>query len=471
MEQMKFRAIYHILAIFLFVLLVSSCNDNLDSVGFTVQPGGDRLKVELDTLELQSKTVLIDSIYSKTKYPILGEYTDPIFGSVKSEYIGEFYYPETSGFKEGAIIDSVKVQVAYTTMMGDSLSPMSLSVYELDKSLKDANRYSDIDPADYVDLSSAPIGKKAFTGKNSTYRTESYTASDYSTVSYTVYEINVDLPNSLGEKFLNEYNKENHGKLTDPDSFRDFFPGLYFTTDFGKSTMIGVDLTTLKMHYHYTDPKGSSTNQDTVRVDSLNLYISADVTQINRFEHQLDESFLDEYNQYTYLKSPAGLMTEIFFPFSEMGDKLKSQALNLANLTVYAVPEEDEISELVKLNPPKYLLLIHRDSLNGFFEKKNLPDDVTSFLSSEFDSSNYSYKFGNISAMVNHYNELSDGEGFDLNYYLVPVNVTFATSTDYYGNTTTTTTPTAVSNQTWPTAVKLDKRQGSLKLDMIFSNF
>jgi hypothetical protein len=456
MKRMKLKSLYTIFVIAFAV----ACNETLDQIGLTVQPDDDRLKIEIDTLGLQARTIQTDSVFSKIQYPVLGEYTDPIFGSIKSEYIGEFYFPEGGGFLDNvAGIDSVRVQLAYTTIMGDSLSPMGLSVYRVNKSLKGISNYSDVDPSNYADMS-APLGAQVFTGKNSTYRMET---SGSSTIK--VYEINVMLPNAIGESFLAEYQKENHGKLVNVDTFREFFPGLYFTTTFGKSTILNVSLTSLLVHYRYNDIKGSSTGQDTIRPSALRLNITPEVTQINHISNKNDQ-LLPPSNEYTYVKSPAGVMTEITFPFSVINNKLKAQALNLANLTMYALPEPHE-ETLVKLAPPSHLLLINKDSLNGFFEKKRLTDNVTSFLSSGFNSSTYSYQFGNISTMANHYNQINEGKPFDLVYYLVPVDATFAT--DQYGNQTTT--PISISNRLWPSAVKLDKREKSLKLDLIFSNF
>lgn len=461
---MKFKSLSSVFVIIFIALFAVSCNDTLDGLGFTVQPPNDRREIGLDTLLLQAKTLQVDSIYSKIQYPVLGEYTDPVFGNIKSEYIGEFYFPEGAGFLEEAAIDSVRVQLAYTTMMGDSLSPMGLSVYEVTKSLKGMKNYSHIDPKEYANMT-APLGTQVFTGRNSTYRTET----NSSGTSVRVYEVNVMLPKSIGEKFLDEYNKSNHGQLVNPDKFREFFPGLYFTTHFGKSTIIRVSLTSLMVHYKYTDRKGSSDGQDTIRETTMRLDITPEVTQINNIQNKNDQLLQD--TEYAYIKSPAGVITEITFPFSEQSvyEKLSSQALNLADLTIYAMPESEENSSLVKLSPPNYLMLINKDSVDGFFEKKKLTDNVTSFLSGQFNTSNYSYSFGNISTMVNYYNEKqkqNPDKEFKLVYYLIPVDITF--STDQYGNQTST--PTAIYNQIWPSAVRLDKREGNLKLDMIFSN-
>ena len=172
---------------------------------------------------------------------------------------------------------------------------------------------------------------------------------------------------------------------------------------------------------------------------------------------------------HTYVKSPAGVNTEITFPLSQIYDKLKSQALNLANFTIYAMPDAIE-NPMVKLSPPDYLLLVNRDSLDGFFEQKKMHDNITSFLSAEFNPTTYSYNFNNISTMINHYNEESNGVPFDLVYYLIPVDVTFTTvQQSYYSQGSQT--PTDIYNQMWPTAAMLDKREGNIKLELIFSNF
>ena len=463
---MKLKLIYKSLIITFIAVIAIACDDTLYQVGFSIQPEKDRLSVGIDTLQLYSRTVRVDSVFTKTKYPVLGEYIDPIFGSIKSEYIGEFYLSPEAEFKEGAIIDSVKAVISYTTMLGDSLAPMELSIYEVTKSLKGLNDYTHIDPTNFVDMS-LPLGKESFTGKNSTFRTISYTAQDFSTQTYDEYLINVDLPISIGERFLEEYKKPGHGEMTSTDSFRDFFPGLYFTTTFGNSTIVRVDLTSLFVHYKYNDKDGSSEGTDTIRTDAFRLNITPEVKQINHISNKSDELLVDDPT-HTFIKSPAGVNTEITFPISEIHENLKSQALNLVNFTVYALPNEID-NEMVKLNPPDYLLLVNKDSLSGFFEKRRLRDNATSFLSEKFDANTYSYKFNNISTMINYYNQEYDGESYDLVYYLIPVDATFtSTQQSYYSAAQQVLT--SIHNQMWPTAAMLDKRKGKLQLELIYSN-
>ena len=68
--------------------------------------------------------------------------------------------------------------------------------------------------------------------------------------------------------------------------------------------------------------------------------------------------------------------------------------------------------------------------------------------------------------MINHYNR-EKSSSFDLTYYLVPVDATFAT--DQYGKQTTTVTN--LYNKMMPSAAKLDKSADKLKLNIIYTSF
>ncbi|MDR0334142.1 MAG: DUF4270 domain-containing protein [Dysgonamonadaceae bacterium] len=462
---MKLKYFYRILTATIIAAIVIACNDTLDEIGFTQQPERDRVTVGVDTIELDARTVLVESVFAQTRFPVLGEYIDPIFGSIKSEYIGGFFLPNNAKFTEGANIDSVRVMVSYTTMIGDSLAPMRLSVFRVNKSLADLDGSTNIDPTKFADMS-APLGEQIFTGRNRTFRTEVIqSGTGWETI--RIFDIPVMLPTQIGEDFLAEYLKPGHGKLANTDVFNEWFPGLYFTTTFGNSTIINVNITSLSVHYSYLDEGGSSAQRDTIRTNALQLHITPEVTQVNTVQTNSSQ-LLAPSEEHTFIKSPAGVNTELTFPISQVHEKLRSQALNLADFTVFAMPDVMEMAT-VQLNPPNYLLLINKDSLDGFFERRRLPDSRTSFLSNRFDTQTFSYRFGNISSMFNHYlQELEEDE--DLTYYLIPVDVAFTTTG---GNMWSpgTQVVTGIYNQMWPTAAILDKRRGSMRVSMIFSDF
>jgi len=331
---------------------------------------------------------------------------------------------------------------------------------------------TNIDPSQYADMS-APLGEQLFTGSNSIFRLETIQAG-MGVETIRVYEIPVRLPTQIGEDFLAEYLSPNRGMMANTDLFNEFFPGLYFTTTFGSSTLISVASTSLFVHYHYLDKGGSSTQQDTIRTNALRLNITPEVTQVNTVQtnsqHLTDSTHPLFRDDVTFVKSPAGVKTEVVFSIrGEMFENLQRHALNLADFSVFAMPDAmDHIA--VRLNPPQHLLLIHRDSLAaGFFERRMMPDNRTSFLSSAFDTQTFSYRFSNISAMINHYLQVYDQE-FDLPYFLIPVEATTVMTGGSMWHPGTPTL-TAIHNQMWPTAVMLDKRPGSMRLSLVYSDF
>ena len=463
---MNFNSSYKYLILAVLVVAAFACDEALSDIGMTQLPERDRVAVGVDTLELSARTVLMNDVFARVRRPVLGEYTDPVFGSIKSEFMGSFFLSHNAGFTEGAILDSVQVVLLYNTFMGDSLAPMRLSVYRLNRSITGLEATTGINPQDYADMS-APIGEEIFTGRNRIFRDEEiFLGGTFRTV--RTYEIPVTLPIEIGERFLAEYRRPGHGMMANPDLFNEFFPGLYFTTTFGSSTLISVASTSLLVHYHYLDERGSSTQQDTIRTSFLRISITPEVTQINTVQ-TVSDHLLEPSDEFTFIKSPVGVKTEITIPVSQIHERLQQQALNLADFTVFAMPDAME-KITVRLNPPRHLLLINREDLPGFFERRQLPDNRTSFLSAPFDETTFSYRFSDISAMINHYMQQIDGP-FDLVYYLIPVETIMTTT----GGGNILMPPqqmlSAIQNQMWPAATVLDKRRGSMRISMVYSDF
>ena len=111
--------------------------------------------------------------------------------------------------------------------------------------------------------------------------------------------------------------------------------------------------------------------------------------------------------------------------------------------------------------PSPYLLLVPKDEMKEFFEERKVPDNITSFYA-KLDQTTYTYDFGNLAAMINHYKEKNDGKVTDLNYLLVPIDV----KTSYINNQAQIT---AIFNQMTPTATTLLKSKSKMKMDLVFS--
>ena len=132
------------------VTILSGCSDDLNLVGSTIQPDGDKMPVYVDTFQMQATTLLMDSVYARTTNGLLGEFYDPLYGNVKSDYICQFYCPDDFKFKHEPIngqIDSIDFKIMYQNgaWVGDSLAPMRAQIYLVDKELE-RDFYTNFDP-------------------------------------------------------------------------------------------------------------------------------------------------------------------------------------------------------------------------------------------------------------------------------------------------------------------------------------
>ncbi|MFR9166664.1 MAG: DUF4270 family protein [Dysgonomonas sp.] len=189
---------------FLLVLLLlfsTSCDDDLKYVGSDIQPGGDDVSLEVDTFLIKAKTIsLNDSIYAWTLTGLLGKFDDSYLGSVKADYLSEFYCPDSAAFIKGygdLTIDSVRLHVNFVRYTGDSLAPMGLSVYRVTSPLKNTF-YTNINPADYCDMSDV-LGQATY----SINQAKRYKISS----SLTVRSLIINLDNRVGEEFYDESKK------------------------------------------------------------------------------------------------------------------------------------------------------------------------------------------------------------------------------------------------------------------------
>ncbi|HRR62361.1 MAG TPA: hypothetical protein P5071_00815, partial [Paludibacteraceae bacterium] len=61
-RTMKIKSIF---LVSLFIILFSSCGDDLSEIGINIQPSKDFISVYTDTFHLSSQNVFVDYIYSR----------------------------------------------------------------------------------------------------------------------------------------------------------------------------------------------------------------------------------------------------------------------------------------------------------------------------------------------------------------------------------------------------------------------
>lgn len=441
---MKVRSL--VLGLMLMAGLITSCNDDLNYVGGTIQPDSDKINVKVDSFMMTASTVKVDSIYAKTTNGYLGQFFDPQFGEYKADYISQFYCEE--GFKFGrepidGKIDSIRLYISLSSYVGDSLSPMKAEVFPVIKAL-DRNYYTNINPEEYCDL------QNSFGGRAYTVDAVKTTPSDSG-------RIIVPLAKELGQRFYDE-TINNPSSFANQDAFNRFFPGLYVTNTYGMGTVVKILRSYFRIYYSFEDTTKDINGNDSLFIaNGLETFmVTNEVIQMNRMNSYGLDELLQPNDNYTYIKTPAGVYTRLVIPAKDILTNIGERIINNFPLVIKALPQSDWQYASA---PPSNMLLLPEDSLKSFFENNKIYDNVTSFIAT---SSAYTYNFGNIARLLKTHKEKNPDQ--DLRLLVVPVDV--PTQTVSYN-----TVVTGVNNYQAPSGVTIRKDSEVMSIGVTTSKY
>ena len=455
-------------------LALAGCNDELNLVGPSIQPESDQLIVYADTFELKAKTFEVESIYSRTTRALLGNFEEDLFGTLKADYMCQFYCPEDFKFKHTPInekIDSSEFRIIYYSALGDSLAPMNAQLFQLNKTLP-KEFYTNVDPNKYYSKSDL-LGEKMYSSYDMSLSDsiKAIIAANYENYPRSII---MDLPNQFGQNFY-EQSKDNPENFKDQEAFNEYFKGVYVTTNIGKGNILNVSESSITFFYKYMHEGKTSTDKDTSYVKQAyeKFIVTPEVYQLNQIKNDINIKDLEsQKDSLAFLKTPAGVFTEVEIPLKEMAEKVKGRILSNLSFSLTVLPPVDWEYSMTFMTP-NYALLLPKDSINTFFVEKSVENNKTSFLSqSYYDLLNKTdrreYNFGNISALLRTAIEESEKSGKpveNIKMAIVPVD-RIATESQYGGIYTT-----RLDNYLSPSAVKLNIKPEALKIEIISSEY
>jgi hypothetical protein len=447
---MKLKSL--ILGLALCLGILSGCNDTLTLVGTSIQPESDRPIAYADTLYMTGKTVKTDSVYARTIYGSLGEIYDPMFGNLESDFMCQFYCPENFRFKyepANGKIDSVRFKIYYSSWIGDSLTPMKVQLYEVTSSMNN-NYYTNADPSLYCDKKIS-LGSQSYTAYDMTLSDSIRELDSYSPV------ITINMPTEIGQRFY-DATQNTPEVFNSQEAFNEFFKGIYVTNTYGTGNIITIDGSS--MYIYYNKVLEGSDGQDSLVVASEGFSVTSEVIQLNRFKNTDMQHLLVENDSVAYLKTPAGVYTELTIPIGALTEKLENKIISNMSFSLRAYPQD---TWQYALTPPTTLLVLPRDSVDSFFVNNEIENNTTSFLST-YTESTRTYSFGNIANLVKTHLETSPNE--DIHLAVIPVTQRTGTYTSGYYSYEYTL---AIENYLTPSAVKLriDKESMLLRLTSI----
>lgn len=457
---MKFK----LLAVLSVTAALYSCDDSTTGIGDFVS-NIDKIEAFSDTYNVTSKTYRLDKVYSRTNRAYLGKYTDSDFGQYSADFITQINCPENFELTEHLEeITGASLELYYTDFYGDSLATLTVQVDTLNKIIDDSDTglyYTSYDPKLYYDENKAPLATKS-------YAAVDLSVSDSLRNTSTYYpNISIDLGKDFGKHIENLYRSK-------PEYFKDAYSfinnvlkGFYVHTTNGDGSVVYIKDIWLRLNIDYLVERESTGEIDSIAHGYSVLAASKEILMSTRLENsdKLDE--LVNEKGHTYLKTPAGLCTEIELPVDEIYSTHQNDTLNSVTLSIkkyrYA---GNESSVNYPMGIPQNVLMVRKGDMETFFEQNKTYDNKTSFLGT-YNSSTNSYTFSKLNRLIsNIFSEIraGDNDTEDRNkVMLIPV----TTETDTEGNII------GVSHDMEINAARLfggEDSEEELKIEIIYTN-
>ena len=392
------------------LLTFTQCDDNTGSIGGSLVPENDIITAETKTFYATSNTIMAnDSILANTSDVYLGMYTDEESGTVfSSSFVTQFGCTEDFEFPmEGVVDDSAsytKLRLYFNEYYGDSLNAMRCEVYELDNTLQEGvPYYTNFDPEELYDVEKKPLAAKTFNVIDYNVHDTILNSDNYAR------HIEIALPNSIGNRFISKfYEKDAEGNIVGKKYFansevfiNDIFKGIYVKCVQGDGTILKIYRARIDVGFKRLI-KSSSGAMDSIQALSAPFYSGKEVLQTNKFDNNDLKPLLGE-KEYTYIKTPAGLFTEVKLPICELVENCDT--INSAKMVFTRYNEEGGSMN----SAHGTLLMVRKADMYKFFLKNKLSDGETSYLTS-FVNSNNEYVFSNIANLFKHcYKEYTEG--------------------------------------------------------------
>ena len=402
--------IYTVIAI-MSCITIASCDDTTDSIGNSLTDNMDMLKVTTDTFNVATRSIVADSVLSRSTTGYLGKIRDIETGNyITGDFMAQFStlenykLPEKDSIvslQDGEVIaDSCSIRLFYTDYYGDSLATMNITAYEMNEPMKEGVKYySNFDPI--AEELIRNDGMKV----NKTYTLTDLSISDEDRADESSYTPNIKINLNKPYTDKNGVTYNNYGTYImrmyyeDPDRFKNSYnfihevcPGFYFKTNDGIGSMAYITVSQLNIYFRYLN--------DSTYVGTTSFSATEEVLQTTNISNDKQNiADLANDNTCTYLKTPAGIFTEITLPVDEITENHSNDTINTAKISLTRINNNthDEYS----LSAPSTLLMIPKDSLYTFFENGDNVDYKKSFIAT-YSSSTNQYTFNNISGMITY---------------------------------------------------------------------
>lgn len=366
LRTISFMTKFWACSLVLAALLLISCKKTSD-IGHIVRPAEDSLRVVTDSFVVKSSTIKAEHLYSETTKPVLGHYTDNIFGEFKVDFLSEFRYVKNLTFGANATSDSLYLVMYYRSFFGDSSAVQEATAYKLDRQKLEytVHYYSDDKVSDFCSKESV-LGKTSYVAYDNTITpTEREDASFCNSVS-------IKLPESMAAEMLSRKDI-----YQSQEAFTDFFKGAYVTNTFGQQTVLLIDSVNLELSYKY-NPVPEKT--DSFAYKKVVFPSNRETSQFIRVESN-PKAVVEKPDSVEYFSCPGGTFVQIEIPFERMYQRMieeNSDASDSLNLNYMSFVFEQAVYESAdeksaRMSPPIVPIVIRKADVEMFFTQSLYP--------------------------------------------------------------------------------------------------
>lgn len=427
-EEMKF---IKLTAFLLAAFSMVACDDTTDTLGSSITNKVDNLTITDATYNVETQSLVASPVLSKSNNGIIGRVKDPETGTyLTADYMTQMVPLSTFSVDTLQYIkdanngelraDSCYLLVSYQSTYGDSLAPMKVTAYEMSKPMtEDKNYLTDFDPiaegyiAENGYHNSATYSLSKATGNFKIYLNKPYTKDGVTYDNYGTYMLKTFVEHP-------EYFKSNYQFL------KNVCPGFYIKHEGGIGNVADVWNTEVQFYWSRQKTiKASDGVTDSIakgygfnRIDG-----TEEALQTNHIVNDAASiASLAADPSCTYLKSPAGIFTEVTLPVEEILRDHENDTLNTASVTFPRINNTETDNQYI-FDTPSYVLMIPKDSIDSFFENGDVVNNRNSFYASYSSSTTNGYTFSNISNLIT---AMSKKKGSSENWnkaVLIPITV------------------------------------------------
>ena len=413
-------------------LTFAACDDTTEGIGGSITNKIDNINISNSAFNVTTKSIVADSVLSRNNTGLIGKMKDPETGNyVKGDYMTQLGVLPTFDIdtldyikqaNNGSIeADSCYLLVSYNASYGDTIAPMKVTAYEMTKPMaEDQEYYSNYDAFE-----------KGWVSESNQHWSSNYNLSNTSDVKNFKIYLNKEYKKD-GKTYKNYGSYIMQTYAEHPEYFKTNFkflhnvcPGFYIKNVGGTGNMAKIWNT--ELIFYWTRHKTINKDSTAVSIGYNRFDGTEEVLQLNKIENDtenLKKLASKDQEKCTYLKSPAGIFTEVTLPIEDIMKGHEKDTLNTATISFPRLNNEDEDNPY-NFATPSTILMVQKDSLQSFFEKSKLADSRTSYTASysSTGTNKNAYTFQNIANLVSAMYK-NKGKGKNWNkVVLVPVNV------------------------------------------------